>query len=213
MQGFIEFCAQYSHWVQLLSLATGLVFMVMQVFQHRWMWYFGIATSTAAMLVTLCNFTADGLWAPLWAQVMLNVYFLSMDIVGIFSWKKIESHTDAKVHVIVLPRKHILIYGACGLVGAPLLCLLFSLTNDPDPIAEGLSFTMSIIAQIMLTRSYMEQWYMWIAADLLAISIYAGQGAWWMVALYYAYTANACLGIYYWRQHATYLRDGGANPF
>ena len=204
--GFLELCSDCSFWVQAFSLITGIVYMVMQVTQHRWMWYFGIFTAAAALVVALSNCTEAGEWAPLWAQVMLNSYFLAMDIVGIFKWRKIESRTGDALHIVPMPKNRVLAYALIALVGGPVLCLLFSLTNDPAPVAEGISFCLSIIAQIMLTRSHLEQWFVWMAADLVCIIIYAEQGAWWMVGLYYAYLLNSCIGVYYWRRHGTYVR-------
>lgn len=195
-----------SDWVQILSLVAGIVFMIMQVIQHKWMWYFGICTAGAACIVGLTNFSESGVWAPLWAQTALNAYFLVMDIVGIFRWKKIHSKSESdEVHLVKLRGKDIALLGSGLAVLVPLVIFLLSKTNDPAPFTDGLSFSLSIIAQIMLTRSYLEQWYVWIAADLVAITVYASQSAWWMVALYVCYTINAVVGVIYWRKHGKYV--------
>ena len=193
-----------SDWIQILSLATGIIYMVMQVFQHKWMWYLGLCTAGAACIVTLVNFE-DGVWAPLWAQVALNAYFVVMDLVGIRSWRKLGEKSGGELHVVKLPRIAVLTYGIALVALAPLMIWLLSLTNDPEPFADGLTFALSIVAQLMLTRSHLEQWFVWIAADLMAINVYAGTSNWWMVALYACYTINAFVGIYWWREKGKYI--------
>ena len=205
MQELLSSISGWSNWIQALSLVSGIVYMVMQIFQHKWMWYFGLVTAGAALVVALTNVGEGGVWAPLWAQVLLNGYFFIMDFVGIVSWKKIALKSNGQLHIVRLPRKHVLLYGIALFLGVPALCVLFSLTNDPSPVVEGLSFGLSILAQIFLTKSHLEQWYLWIVADIVAIIIYATQGAWFMVGLYWCYTANAFVGIWYWRNHGKYV--------
>ena len=190
-------------YLQIIALVSGVIFMVMQVFQHRLMWYFGLLTSGAAAGVALLNFSESGLWAPLWALAGLNMYTFTMDIVGIFRWKKFD--TGGKIHIVKLPRKHILYYSAAILTGAPLLFALLSFTNDPAPVADAIAFTVSIAAQVMLVRSHLEQWILWIIANVVTIVIYSQTGAWWMVALYYCYCLNCCLGLYNWREKGVCL--------
>lgn len=202
---FLQTIFGFSNWIQILSLVSGVVYMTLQVIQNKWMWYFGMLTAGSALIVSLVNFS-DGAWAPLWAQVGLNSYFFTMDIVGIFSWRRIsKENPNHNITMKKLKRKSVLKYGIGIMLGAPLFCVLFSLTNDPNPVAEGISFALSITAQIMLARMHVEQWFMWMAADIIAIIIFAGEGAWGMVALYYAYMVSGFFGIYWWRQHGTLI--------
>lgn len=192
--------------IQIISLVTGIVFMVMQSLQYKWMWYLGLLTSGTALVVSLVNMNEGAVWAPLWAQVAMNGYFFAMDVVGIFSWKKFEeAGSGSAVHIVRLPRGHIPYYVLAIVLATPLVCFLLSLTNDPEPVADGVSFALSIVAQIMLTRSYIEQWYLWMAADVIAIMVFASQGAWWMVALYGCYIVNAVFGVNYWKKHGQYV--------
>ena len=69
-------------WIQAISLICGVTYMTLQIFQHKLMWYFSIAASVAAIIVTSTNLNGD-IWAPLWAQVALNVYLVAIAIIGI----------------------------------------------------------------------------------------------------------------------------------
>jgi len=209
MQDILSWVWSYSSWIQILSLTTGIAFMVMQTLQFKWMWYFGLITSGAAVIVALVNHNGDGaVWAPLWAQVAMNSYFFVMDIVGIFNWRRIEQSTGKDVvHVARMTRRQFFTYFSAAVVGMPIVYALLSLTNDPEPLIDAIVFTLSILAQLMLTKSFLEQWALWMLADAVAIMLYASQGAWWMMLLYGCYIANAFVGVWYWRKYGVRIEQ------
>jgi nicotinamide mononucleotide transporter len=191
MESILAWIGSNANWIQIFSLATGIVYLVMQIFQHRLMWYFNLLTAGSALLIALSG--------SAWAQVFMNSYFLVMAVVGIFRWRKLRSEAGiGHIHVVGLTYRAVNPAIAVVLLGGPLLCFILSMTNDPNPIADGLSMTLSIVAAWFLTRSHKEQWILWVAADLLVIVVYAGMGAWWMVGLYYCYIVSSCFGYYRW---------------
>ena len=193
-----------SGWLQIVALAVGVFYMVLQIFQSRWMWYADFITCIAALLVAFSNFD-NGSWAPLWAQVALNTYFITMAAIGIFRWRQLSEQSGGRMHILKLSPHVIRIAAVIVLAGGPLLCCLLSVTNDPAPVADGICLIISIVAAWFLTRSHIEQWWMWMGADLIAIVIYAEQDAWWMVALYYCYVVSSVIGMVHWRRNAVYI--------
>lgn len=193
-----------SGWIQIVALVVGVLYMVLQVIQSRWMWYADFVTCIAALLVALSNFK-DGSWAPLWAQVLVNTYFFTMAVIGIFHWRRLSEESGGKLHVLKLSPNVIKIAALAVLVGGPVVCYILSVTNDPAPVADGISLVISIVAAWFLTRSHIEQWWLWMGADLVAIVVYAEQTAWGMVALYYCYVVSAVVGMIHWRRNAVYI--------
>lgn len=201
MQDTLLWLYSVSSWIQILSLVSGIVYMVMQIFQHKWMWYLCLVTATAALLVALSN-RADGVWAPLWAQVLMNLYFDLTALIGIVRWKRLDAHSEGKMHIVPLHRPEVVRASVFGVVLAAVLVTVLHFTNDPAPLPDGLSLTLSVIAAWFLMKSHVEQYYLWIAADLIVIVLYAGQGAWWMVVLYVCYILSSVIGIRHWRKNA-----------
>ena len=89
LSDFVRWLGDNHSWIQAISLICGVTYMVLQIFQHKWMWYFSIAASTAACIIASTNLDG-GAWAPLWAQVALNVYLIVIAIIGIIHWRKLE---------------------------------------------------------------------------------------------------------------------------
>lgn len=199
MDVIINWLREADSWIQIMSLVSGIIYMVMQVFQHKWMWYLNLVTCTTALTVTAINYQ-DGIWAPLWAQVILNVWFIATSIRGIIHWKDLEEKSRGALHIVKPNRSRLLFSALLLLMITPVVCCLYSITNDPSPVLEGISFTFSVMAAWYLSCSYMENWYLWIIADLAASILFAQQGDWWMSALYACYIVSAVIGLAFWKR-------------
>lgn len=187
--------------LQIFTLVTGVIYMIMQVFQHRLMWYVDLLTLIGALAMALL-YRQDGVWAPLWAQVAMNTYFIVMAVIGIFRWRAIKNVAAAhKINVIKMTRKISFIALGVIVCATPLIWFILTRTNDPHPALDAISFSFSLIAAWWLTRSHIEEWIAWIIADIFVVIMYAMGGYWWMMALYCAYIVSSVIGYNYWKKH------------
>ncbi|MBQ9475375.1 MAG: nicotinamide mononucleotide transporter [Bacteroidales bacterium] len=194
------------------ALLTALAFMTMQIFQHKWMWYADILTAMSTLVVVLMNTTADGEWAPLWAQVAMNAYFTVMAVVGIISWKKIARQAGEKegeeapaMRIKRLDAKTIGITAAMLAVMVPLIYYILSHTNDSHPLLDSLGFSFSIVATWWLTRAHAEEWLLWIIADLFIVIIFFLDKNYTTMFQYIAYIISCVIGFIYWKKKGTYV--------
>ena len=65
-------------WMQIFTLVTGVIYIVLEIRQKNFMWVVGIATSIAAMWV----FFRQGLYA----SFGLNTYYLITSFIGLWHW-------------------------------------------------------------------------------------------------------------------------------
>lgn len=194
--------------IQIFTLATGLVYMIMQVFQHRLMWYVDLLTISGAITMALMYHDQNGEWAPLWAQVALNAYFFVMAVIGIFRWRVIKNVAVAhKINIVKLTRRIRLTAIVILLAATPFIWWILSATNDPHPLLDAISFSFSLIAAWWLTRSHIEEWIAWIIADVFVVIMYAMGGYWWMMILYIAYIISSVIGYTYWKRNGHVMND------
>lgn len=180
--------------IEIITLVTGIVFIVMQILQHKYMWYMNIVTSVGALAMALIS--------SFWANAALQTYFIIMAIVGIVKWKRLRSgEKDEYIHIVDMPAKILGISAAITVIGGAIIYFVLLRTNDPNPIADALTFILSIIAAWWLARSYIEEWLLWIVADSVAIWLYASQSHWGMVVLYACYIISSFIGIHHWRKN------------
>lgn len=176
-----------------LSLITGIIFMVLEIFQNRYMWYADIVTAGAAAAVAV--------YSHLWASAALNLYFLVMAVAGLIRWKALDEQTgEGEIHLVRMSPKVLAASTVIALAGGALIWWVLVRTEDPRPALDAISFVLSIIATWWLTRSFLHQWTLWIAADALAAWMYAAELNWSMAALYFCYIASSVIGFIHWRR-------------
>jgi len=78
--------------------------------------------------------------------------------------------------------------------------LLKHATDSTVPLADGLTTTLSLVAQWMLTRKLLENWWVWIMADVLYVGLYLYKGLNLTAVLYGVFLGLCVLGLRTWRR-------------
>jgi len=171
-------------YIEIFGAITGIVYVILEIYKRPSMWVVGILTSLVYMYV----FGRAGFYA----MAGLNGYYVAISIYGWWSWKMTQNICRAGKRTISF----------CLLSIVFLFTLLFFIlgryTDSPLPWADALITSMSMVATWMLSRSYLEQWWIWIAANILAVTVYGWQGLYPTMILYIAYTAAAIIGYRRW---------------
>ena len=193
-------------WMQIFTLVTGVIYIILEIRQKNFMWVVGIATSIAAMWV----FFRQGLYA----SFGLNTYYLIASFIGLWQWRRDRmrlvsnepaEQADDVIHLNRLSVSTVLLSAVIAVVGTLALAWLMELVENPMSYLDATVTVMSAIATWWLVKSYIQQWWLWIAADLLSTILCATQGMWWMTALYAAYTLSALIGYNHWKRKGQYV--------
>ncbi len=86
---------------------------------------------------------------------------------------------------------------------AGLWLLLSSGTDSPVPLWDALIASLSVVATWMLTRKYLEQWYLWIIANAVAVVVYSASGLYPTALLFFVYFTMAIVGLKRWKREVT----------
>jgi len=105
------------------------------------------------------------------------LYFLPMQFVGYFQWKKRGAHEEKKVQARRLTGKQWLLYGGiflAGLVAAYFILAALDKTEAAGVVKwlvflDAFSMMCNILGQYLLSTAYMEQWFFWIAVNVSTI--------------------------------------------
>lgn len=191
--------------MEIFTLVTGVIYIVLEIRQKNFMWIVGIMTSVAAMWV----FFRQGLYA----SFGLNTYYLVTSFIGLWQWgrdrKKLEAAAEKPegdvIHLNHLSMKTVLVTLLAAAAGICLLSWLMEMLENPMSVLDAAVAVLSAVATWWLVRSYLEQWWLWILADALSTCLCMTQGLWWMTALYAAYTLSAVYGYIHWKKHGVYV--------
>ena len=78
--------------------------------------------------------------------------------------------------------------------------ILVNFTDSNVPWLDSFTTAMSIIGMWMLARKYVEQWWAWIAVDVVSTGLYIYKGLDFTAGLYGLYTIIAIFGYFKWRK-------------
>lgn len=195
--------------MQIFTLVTGVIYIILEIRQKNLMWVVGIATSLAAMWV----FFRQGLYA----SFGLNTYYLITAFIGLWQWgkdrqklgsslpKKSKKKNIPTIHLNRLPLKTVIVSVVAMIVGTYGMAQLMELLENPMSYLDSAVTVMSVVATWWLVRAYIQQWWLWIVADALSAILCATQGMWMMTALYGAYSLSAIYGYIHWKRHGQYI--------
>lgn len=184
--------------IEIFAFVTGILYIVLEILQKNAMWVVGILTGVACAVSFAIQHS--------WGMMALNVYYAVMSVVGIIQWRKDGSQVDeGAIHLTALPRKTAL-WSAVGFVfGSLVLIGVLRLLGDDASQLDAVATVLSVIATWWLTRSYPQQWILWIVADILTASLCFTTGQYWLFVLYLAYVVSAACGYLHWRRKGQYV--------
>lgn len=182
-------------WAEVLGFLTGLLNVGLLVRQHILNWPLGILNVLLLMLV----FGTAGLYADMGLQV---VYV----ILGLYGWWAWLYGGADRSHLVVrrTGRAEWIGLTVAGLLlTGGLWLFLDRLTGSTVPLADALTTSLSLLATYGQTRKLLENWWLWIAADVIYIPLYGYKGLWLTAILYVAFLTLCVLGLRSWRKAVT----------
>ncbi len=72
--------------------------------------------------------------------------------------------------------------------------------NDSAPFLDAFTTAISLGAQYLLTRKMIQNWYLWIFADVIYIGLYASRGLYLTSILYFVFLMMCIQGVREWRR-------------
>ena len=105
------------------------------------------------------------------------LYFLPMQFIGYFQWRKRGTEEEKKVKARRLDRKQWLLYGSIFLVGLVVAYFILAALDKTEAagivkwlvVMDAFSMMCNIIGQLLLSTAYMEQWFFWIGVNVSTI--------------------------------------------
>ena len=153
-------------WLSLVAAVTGVWCVILTGKGKRSSFIFGLVN-------TIC-YAVVAFGAKYYGEVMLNaLYYLPMNFVGWFVWKK---HMDDDTGEVIKERmelkKSLVVYVATGAAIVGYGFVLKRLGGNL-PFIDSMSTVISVVAQILSIRRLMEQWVLWIVVDIVTVFMWA----------------------------------------
>ncbi|MDT0117311.1 nicotinamide riboside transporter PnuC [Microbacterium sp. PRF11] len=179
-----------AEWMQILGFATGAACVFLAARRNVWTYPIGIANN----LVFLAVFVPAGLYAAAGLQVI----YLVLGVHGWFRWtRRVENDRE---YVARTPRRAVpwlILVAVAGTLA--LTWLLGTYTDSQVALADAATTSFSLVAQYMLNRKWIENWWVWIGVDVAFVALSIATGLWIIAALYVLFIALCLGGLRSWR--------------
>ncbi|GCE09553.1 nicotinamide riboside transporter PnuC [Dictyobacter aurantiacus] len=174
-----------------LGFITGALSVWLTVVENIWNFPIGIANDVFFFVL----FWRVGLFA----DMSLQVLYVLLGFQGWYLWLRGgKNKTALKVsHVSPL---ELLILSLIAIAATAVLTFYLQTVQDSAPFLDALTMVLSLVAQYMLNKKFLENWYFWILADLIYIPLYVYERLYLTSVVYVVFLAMCLLGVRAWLQ-------------
>ena len=163
----------------------------------------------------------------LYASLLLQLFFFAANLYGWYAWSRQTSDNQTALRIRWLSLPSAIGWSLACVVGIGLMTLYINpvfgfltriavnlmqgmgmqvamptLQPDAFPFWDACLMVLSIVAMILMTRKYVENWLLWVVVNVISVMIFARQGVWAMSLEYMILTVIALNGTRLWMQSA-----------
>lgn len=194
------------HLLEYFGVITGLLYLLLEIRQHKAMWIVGFLTSLVYVFVFF--------FSKIYADMGLNIYYVAISIYGFWKWaqtSKTDNATSA-ASTTEKPASEAILYRhitwplfagiilAITAIYAAIYYILHDFTDSPIPMGDAFTTSVGIVATWMLARRIIEHWIFWVVVNCVSVYLYYIRGLHPTMFLYLCYALLAIAGYITWKK-------------
>ena len=153
-------------------------------------------------IIATCLFGVLFYKAGLFADSLLQVFFIATGIIGWMGWKNNKIVEEIPTHIDV---KKFVLYSVIAIIVAIAYgyFLLYRVADTFDayvPFVDSLILTLSILGQLLLMRKKIETWMVWIVVNIISVPLYFSRDLYLTSFMYSLFLINAVVSYFYWKK-------------
>lgn len=206
-------------WIEAIGTLAGLLCI--------WLASLEKLTNYAFGLINVTLFAVIFFQIQLYASLLLQVFFFVANIYGWYAWSRQTADNQSVLHIRWMSLKKALgcivlsilaialmtqyidtVFGwltrmsVALMQAAGLSVVMPVLQPDAFPFWDACLLVLSVVAMILMTRKYVENWLLWVVINIISVMIFARQGVYAMSLEYVILTLIALNGCWLWIKSA-----------
>lgn len=180
--------------IEVLGAILGILYIRFSIRQNIFTWPTGILTS-ALYIIVFFN-------SSLYASMMLQFYYVGISVYGWYYWLNGKRDDNKSLLPVQTANKKLWIKLAVifAVLYVVILFILIRFSDSDVPYLDSLTTSLSIVATWMLAKKYIENWLIWIFADIVSVGLYIFKSLWPTVILFVVYAILAYFGYIEWKK-------------
>ena len=185
-----------ANWLEVLGLLSGVLCVWLLIRENVLTFPIGLVYAVITVVVVAR--------ANLFADVVLNVYYVAMNAYGWYFWRfGGQQRRRANTLSVGLVPGSQWVWIVVAIVFGTLMMGWYFATQTAAALPYPDSFTTvaSFLAMWMSARKYLESWILWLIIDVVQVVLYLVKGIEAYALLYLIYLGMAVSGWLNWRKH------------
>ena len=181
--------------IEIVAASILLISVILSAVENIWSWPTAII-GVALYIVVFYH-------AKLYADMGLQFIYIAISIYGWWEWLH-GGEDKGDLHVSKASKRILVTGSLLAAAFAVALGLVFrTFTDNPLPFADSALTSFSLLAQFLMARKYIENWYIWIVVDVFYIAMFIFKHLYPTAVLYAAFIGACTLGLVQWRRAVT----------
>lgn len=206
-------------WIEAIGTLAGLLCIWLASLEKLVNYAFG--------LINVTLFAVIFFQIQLYASLLLQLFFFVANIYGWYAWSRQNANNQHLLQIRWLSMKKALGWAGVCVVAIGLMTLWINpvfawltrvavtvmqslglavkmpqLQPDAFPFWDSCLMVLSIVAMVLMTRKYVENWLLWVVINVISVMIFARQGVYAMALEYAILTLIALNGSWLWMKSA-----------
>lgn len=178
--------------LEIVATVTGIIAVALQAKEKITAWPFAIVSVTIMAYIFFNS--------KLYSDFGLHIIYIGLNIFGWYVWS--SSRSMAVKPTRLLNKLQLAIAIGISFMGAIIIGFLMTTYTDADlAYFDAFTTSTSLVAQYLLAKKYLQNWLLWIIADLVALPVYLYKGLYYIAFLFLAYLLLSIWGYQEWRKN------------
>lgn len=173
------------------GFVTGAACVWLVVRNHVANWPVGLANN-AFFLILFVD-------ARLYADAGLQIVYFVLGVGGWYWWLR-GGNAKTELPISRVPRREVLACVVAAVAGFVILTLVLRAVDGALPPVDAATTSASLVAQYLLTRRRLENWWVWIAVDVIYVPLYFARDLPLTAVLYVIFLGLCVTGLRQWKK-------------
>jgi nicotinamide mononucleotide transporter len=177
---------------EIIAVFFSLLCTILAVKKHILNWPFGIIAVSAYMLLFYKE--------RLYADMILQIVFMIQGFYGWYNWYKNKNNQEIIEVDYMINKERTLISVSIFVIAILWAYLLKRYTNASLPLIDAFASTVSLFANWLMARKRIENWILWIVADIIYVGLFWYKELYLSTGIYFVFLILAIKGLVDWHR-------------
>ncbi|HEY1039496.1 MAG TPA: nicotinamide riboside transporter PnuC [Bacteroidia bacterium] len=179
------------NWIEITGFVLTILGVFLSIYQSIWVWPVNIVSPIVYLIIFYK--------AKLYGDMSLQLLFIGLAVYGGVLWSRQDMRPKKAVRFLNV--KEYFIYSLSTIIlSAAFYFVLDNYTDTDVPLSDAVLTAASIIATILAAKKCIENWAIWVLADLAYTALYIYKGLYLTAVLYFILAVLAVYGYYSWKR-------------